>query len=881
MNIKTTNDFYQIIDTIFQRIKQIKSATGKEWRQQLSLCLGELSSAIAELSRRNPELYQYETTIPVETLIDTIKNNAENCFSLEATPYSYAHWLIQDKSVYAPVFVSWDKPIILSYDDEHKQQAFYTINQLLFNALIQLPAKSIVLHIVDTEFYGTTAQLTCNLTKSVYDESVLTTIEAVQQKLRKLKEIVAERLNTYNDFASFCNNQHKISTPYHIIVFCSYLDVTKTCKNDIEILLNKGNQTGVFSIFLHNERDSFPFPQNLFYPIKPITEEFNAPYCINQPSPIISNDAFAKLCYQYINNTQETPMVKIGENGFVETISSIVFPIGIANNDNYTNFIFNISDHTHAFVLGQSGTGKSVFLHSILYKIIVNYRPEDVQLYLFDLKLGGVEFSLYKDVPHIESLLIDSDDAEITLNILQNLYKKMQDRGVLLREVGNIDEYNRQHPTEKMPQIIVVIDECHVLFSTANSRKVQNEINAIVKKIATEGRSQGVHLLMATQTLANTEIPIEILNNISDVYLFKCASSDSHRLAEGSDRFTKNLSVGQVYYKHMDEEQIFRTIYTPRQEQVQKIKTVIEKASGCKANRQFCYSGNPNIVLDSAIISELHSNTSIVGCVGRGITLEQPLVKVVLKKDFSENVLLFGVDEDGQTTQVSVNLMASMMLAEKQSTKTIRFVVFDCIDDESLPYYSQLISLRDMGLCQIIKGRERGNILLKLAKSIKDGDAQPTVLLVLGQEKFRELRNDMPIESENSVLSGSKGDGDIFGMSFKVSGSNEFSSYAKVLPYIIENGPELDIHVIIQLDKPSKLLFEDYQSPKTIYRQFAHILMLHCDDSTAKSLVTDDIHLDELNTDNGRLRAIYYNDMSNKYTPFSPFPLLDTTNFLK
>lgn len=880
MDIKTTTDFYQIVESTFQHIKQIKSSSGKEWRQQLSLCFGELNESITELSKQSPELYQYESAIPPEILIDAIKNNAANRFCLEATPYSYAHWLIQDKAVYAPVFVSWDKPIMLSYDDEHKLQAFRTINQLLFNALIQLPTNSIILHIVDTEFSSATAQLTSNLRKNIYDESVLVSMGVIQQKLVQLKEIIAERLNAYNDYAAFCNNQHKISAPYHIVVFDSYAEISKNLKKDIEILLNKGSQAGVFSIFMHDEKESFPFNQSLFYPIKPISEEYDV-YSFNHPAPIINNEEFAKLCYQCINNTQDSPKLKIGLDGFVETTSSIIFPIGIDDNENYTNFTLNISDHPHAFILGQSGTGKSVLLHSVLDQIIENYRPEDIQLYLFDLKLGGVEFSLYKDVPHVESLLIDSNDAEITLNILQDLYKKMQDRGVLLREVGNIDEYNRQHPNEKMQQIIVVMDECHVLFSTTNSRKTQNEINIIVKKIATEGRSQGVHLLMATQTLANTEIPIEILNNISDVYLFKCAQSDSHRLAEGSDRFTKNLSVGQVYYKHVDDEQVFRTIYTPRQEQVKRIKRAIEKAAGCKANRQFCYNGNPNSILVPAIIPNLHSNTSIIGCVGRGITLDQPIIKVALKQDYSENVLIFGVDEEGQTTQVSINLLASMMFAQKQSFKKKQFIVFDCINDDSLPYYIQLTSLENSGLCKIVNGRERGKVLLELAQSIKTGASQPTILLILGQEKFRELRNDMPIESGTSVLSDSKGAGDIFGMSFKASSADEFSSYAKVLPYIIDNGPESDIHVILQLDKPSKLLFEDYQSPKTIYRQFAHILMLHCDDSTAKTLVQDDIHVDELSTDKRRLRAIYYNDQSNKYTPFTPFPLLNTTNFLK
>ena len=71
------------------------------------------------------------------------------------------------------------------------------------------------------------------------------------------------------------------------------------------------------------------------------------------------------------------------------------------------------------------------------------------------------------------------------------------------------------------------------------SRMVKQEIQTIITKISKEGRSQGVHLLLATQTLAGAEISNEILNNITDHYLLKCSIADSEKMVRDSSRISQ------------------------------------------------------------------------------------------------------------------------------------------------------------------------------------------------------------------------------------------------------------------------------------------------------------------------------------------------------
>ena len=128
-----------------------------------------------------------------------------------------------------------------------------------------------------------------------------------------------------------------------------------------------------------------------------------------------------KALVDYINseiNKKEKTVVKQIyskeiHNKYEIDISSITIPIGKSSNKEI-NFTMDMVSHVHSFIIGQSGSGKSVFLHNIIGSAILKYAPEDLQLYLLDFKLGGVEFNRYKGIKHVKSLLVDNSDQQIT-----------------------------------------------------------------------------------------------------------------------------------------------------------------------------------------------------------------------------------------------------------------------------------------------------------------------------------------------------------------------------------------------------------------------------------------------------------------------------------
>ena len=116
---------------------------------------------------------------------------------------------------------------------------------------------------------------------------------------------------------------------------------------------------------------------------------------------------------------------------------------------------------------------------------------------------------------------------------------------------------------------------------------------------------------------------------------------------------------------------------------------------------------------------------------------------------------------------------------------------------------------------------------------------------------------------------------DDFGFSanmFSSGGDEDFNSYQKVLEYILKNGAEVGVHVVLQIDKPKQLLFADYMSSRDFFNMFHHLVMLKSDENAVNTLgLNDDLRLENLSSDVERLRAIYYNETNNTYTLFTPF----------
>lgn len=181
----------------------------------------------------------------------------------------------------------------------------------------------------------------------------------------------------------------------------------------------------------------------------------------------------------------------------VTSPEQLFFPLG--KTPNGKDLIEDLSQMPHMLVGGSTGSGKSVFLFTMLAAMLMTHpKKEDMQLILSSSKLE--DFIHFEGLPHLYSGRIISDAAEATKVIKEVIFEESERRGRLLAEarVANIIEYNKK-ATEKLAPIVVVIDEFADLADQLETTKEKNAFYKPVQRIAQAGRSRGIHLVICTQ----------------------------------------------------------------------------------------------------------------------------------------------------------------------------------------------------------------------------------------------------------------------------------------------------------------------------------------------------------------------------------------------
>ena len=183
--------------------------------------------------------------------------------------------------------------------------------------------------------------------------------------------------------------------------------------------------------------------------------------------------------------------------------------------DGDTPVILRFNDLTpHWMVGGRSGAGKTAFLINVLYGLGARYSPDELGLYLLDFK-EGVSFAEFvptqRDrtwLPHARAVGVESD-REYGLAVLRELDAEMTRRSVAYKRAGVTKfadlramaaEEGRGRP---MPRILCVIDEFQVLL--AGNDPMAAEAVQLLESLARKGRSYGIHLILASQTVLGVE----------------------------------------------------------------------------------------------------------------------------------------------------------------------------------------------------------------------------------------------------------------------------------------------------------------------------------------------------------------------------------------
>lgn len=234
----------------------------------------------------------------------------------------------------------------------------------------------------------------------------------------------------------------------------------------------------------------------------------------------------------------------------VTSPEQLYFPLG--RTPNGKDLFEDLGQMPHMLVGGSTGSGKSVFLFSMLAAMLLTHpRKEDLQLILSSSKLE--DFIHFEGLPHLYSGNIISDASEATRIIKDVVFEESERRGKLLAEarVANIIEYNKVS-AKKLAPIVVVIDEFADLVDQLETKKEQNAFYKPVQRIAQAGRSRGIHLVICTQRPEAKLVPSTIKAQLNGRVALRVNDGVSSRMIIESPDAQYLQKHGDMIYKNGD-----------------------------------------------------------------------------------------------------------------------------------------------------------------------------------------------------------------------------------------------------------------------------------------------------------------------------------------
>lgn len=433
---------------------------------------------------------------------------------------------------------------------EHEKDGQF-LREMLMRLLSSVPLVQLEVILIDALSLGGIFNLARRLLNKdndfIYQQRILTESKEIEEALKHLYEYLKvnlqEKLAGYKDFAHY-NEKEKDPLPLKALFLSGVDALSQNALYYLEKIMRFGSKNGVLSfVNLESEknnqsaedlkkhaeffRDTTSFERLKYLNVEIINDQ-------GIKSQHMQDFADKIKAYYEKKKVVKRELKDLQKDEKFWTKSSqheVVVPVGW--DINHKEVYFEIGEaQNHTLICDHSGSGKSNFLHVLIQNLAFYYAPNEVQLFLLDYK-EGVEFNAYTD-PILEHARLVSVASSVGFGVsfLSWLCDEIEKRSNLFKQfnVKDLSDY-RKH--EKMPRLIVVIDEFQVLFSdnsTKGKESVEQSLNTLLKK----GRSYGVHLILATQTMRGSGIT-SLMSQIANRIALPMDAEDSNSILNNDD----------------------------------------------------------------------------------------------------------------------------------------------------------------------------------------------------------------------------------------------------------------------------------------------------------------------------------------------------------
>ncbi|MBQ0061590.1 MAG: hypothetical protein KBT15_07460 [Bacteroidales bacterium] len=549
---------------------------------------------------------------------------------------------------------------------------------------------------------------------------------------------------------------------------------------------------------------------------------------------------------------------------------AMMIPVGRDKNNEEVVLEITQKDAQNAtVVVGMPGSGKSVFLNTLITSTAFYYSPKQVDLYLIDF--SGVEFNVYAPknlsnenayiLPHAKVIAPESE-REFGISVLRKIHDEGRRRQRLFSDAGLSDfaeywDYCNINGMETLSRVLVIVDEFQKFFDEEYD-KIALEAEKIIKIIVKEYRKFGINLILATQHIGPYASKID-LGLIGNRVAFAWNVADGHNIFKGHEPSELIVNTGDcVYNKRSGAEDYnkgLRSYYVSPTTMRPKLKMIydIAKQEGLLNKATFIFRSDAKVYMtDNTILAKVECKqhpTEVKVYVGENIEISEEHVYIPLYLTASasdDNILIIG-----GLPQVSerIAMNCARSICAYHTPSSARFLYMDFTSSDDLYH----------------------GMMEQMYNDEKDIHVPATALAEILQYLKQEigLRQENPNKKYETIYI------TIVGLQYAFALMNKNykpTEESQLIAYLLEEGPRIGLYTILQVDT-LKSLSERVAAKAFDYFNHRIVLQMRSEDSEkiVGNKKASNLYIE--GKDSSINRAYYYDKKMDIFTKFRPYEL--------
>jgi DNA segregation ATPase FtsK/SpoIIIE, S-DNA-T family len=607
--------------------------------------------------------------------------------------------------------------LVIEADNARREQSSGVLQSVLARAFTTLPMGQLQCTIIDPEGLGRDFAWLMPLADAdprLVGHRVWTQGNQIAEQLLLLayqtEDIIQQRLrDRYPNLVDYNAEAGPMAEPFRLLVWANFpFGLDEVSWRALCSILASGGRCGIGVLITIDPNHPWPpyverdkLRQGLSLSIGEsihVIDEVFQQYALTLESPPSAEvlSALIENCKQaaFDAGKIEVPFdsIRTEANAIGQGKSSedLTIPLGVAGVGRTTHLRLGHGTAQHVLIAGKTGSGKSSLLHTLIVSAAHKYPPDQLRMVLLDFK-KGVEFQVYAQtrLAHAEIIGIESR-REFGLSAFEYLDRVMQRRGEMFREVGvqDVSGWYRKNADKPMPRILVVVDEFQELF--IEDDKVSQQASMLLDRVVRQGRSFGIHVVLASQTIGGSySLPRTTLAQMAVRIALQCDGSDAMMiLGEDNLAATRLRHSGQAIYNdaggRIESNQPFQVAFIRHQALATELAKIPpskrpDDPSTNLLGRQIIFEGhrpaiwsNDDIQRGIALASKADSN-ALKLVLGESLSIE-PTITRHFSRQAGRNAMIVSSDEALASNLISTIVRGWSLIKESQQFPDICYL---------------------------------------------------------------------------------------------------------------------------------------------------------------------------------------------------------------